>query len=81
MMEEKALKYSKHVKMDKLPKFHYFLSSNSNKKKHQFFYFFFVQNAGVGGLVSASTIIVPEKFTSADEARETNTHFLPIITK
>jgi len=29
--------------------------------------------------VSASTIIVPEKFTSTDEARETNTNFLPII--
>jgi hypothetical protein len=29
--------------------------------------------------VSASTIIVQEKFTSTDEARETNTNFLPII--
>jgi len=46
-MEEKALKYSKQpVKMDKLPEFHYFLSSNSNRKKHHFF--FFGQNAGVG---------------------------------
>jgi hypothetical protein len=32
MMEEKALKYIKHVKMDKLPEFHYFLSFNSNRK-------------------------------------------------
>jgi len=41
-MEEKALKYSKQpVKMDKLPEFHYFLSSNSNRKKHQFYLFIY----------------------------------------
>jgi hypothetical protein len=77
-MEEKTLKYSKeHVKMDKLPEFHYFLSPNSSRKKHQ--YFFFWSERRGGGLVSASTIIIPEKFTSTVEARETNTNFLPII--
>lgn len=47
-MEEKALKYSKeHVKMDKLPEFHYFLSPNSHRKKHQYF-FFLVRTQGWG---------------------------------
>jgi hypothetical protein len=47
-MEEKALKYSKQpVKMDKLPEFHYFLSSNSNRKKHHFFFLVRMQEWGI----------------------------------
>lgn len=63
--------------MDKLPEFHYILSSNSNRKKHHIFIYSWSEHRG-GGLVSASTIIVPEKFTSTGEARETNVNFLPI---
>jgi len=60
---------------------HFGFSKFQLQQKEASIFCFFVQNARVGGLVSASTIIVPEKFTSTDEARETNTHFLPIITK